>query len=145
MLATFDARHHVHPPREGVAWPAPPAPWRDQSGDPTTLSGKSPEIAEANALCEAWRERVHYLKDALGEPERAARGVVAIHQEMLAEIARAAAAGETSTLALELEAKRDASEALAKSDRFAHQIHAAEQLVEQARAAYVDHLQAHYR
>ncbi|HXQ30126.1 MAG TPA: hypothetical protein VN848_12770 [Gemmatimonadales bacterium] len=120
-------------------------PWRPFAGDPTPLlSGDSELEREINALYEDWRKRMVLLHEAERAPEDARQGVIALHEAFLAELDRAAQAGEGSTLVRELKEKRDAAETEARGADFQAAIDAAARAVEHARERYVSHLEQNW-
>ncbi|MGA2454853.1 MAG: hypothetical protein ABSG93_15155 [Solirubrobacteraceae bacterium] len=126
-------------PARHIDWSAP-EPWRPWGGDPCKLAGGSELVRGANALADAWVERNRHLEDVKAEPERARQALMLLHQEYLAELERASLAGEISTLAPALEAKRDSAEADTKATRFQDAVNIAGQLVEDARLTYENYL-----
>jgi len=116
----------------------PEGQWTPFAGDPSQLVGDSPLIREANSLYEQWQKRRHYLAEAEQAPEDARLGVIALHDAYLAEIDRAVAASEPSTLAAELERKRDDADRDARTRSFEDTINAAERQVEIAASRYAD-------
>jgi hypothetical protein len=129
---------------QGIAPGVEDGPWQPFAGDPTPLVANGPLVLEANALCETWRTRVAYLATAQRGPEDARAAVVAFQEEHLAEIERAAQAGEISELAPILRDKRDRAERDALGTAWDDAINAASRLVDQALEAYRAHMENHW-
>jgi len=110
--------------------------WHEFAGDPTPLSGDSGLVREANALCENWRKRLRYLAETQAGPDTAAAAVTKLHEAYIAEVNRAAQAGEISEPAPALKDKRDAADRQARETAWQDIVEAAQRLVGDALEAY---------
>lgn len=130
---------------QGITFSRPDEPWRPFGGDdPTPLSGDSELEREVNALHADWRTRLAYRNAAEQALNDARRGVDELHGAFVAELERAAQAGEGSTLARELKEKRDAANTDAFNGDLQSAIDAATRAVDQARERYYSYLEQHW-
>lgn len=102
----------VHDYNNTLPWGPPAEPWSSFQGGPAQfpLNGDSEIDGEAQRLWQAYWERVQHVATVEQGAKDATEAIHIAHSAYLAEVERAAEAGEVSTLDQELMAKRDACE-----------------------------------
>ncbi len=107
------------------------------------LDGKSEIDRQGNALWQEIKRRRKHLAAVEQAARDAVQAVQVAHDAYVAEVERAAASGEISSIDAQLLAKRNAAEAEASPEVQNPRKHAAQALVDAAEHAYLEFIKAH--